>query len=81
MDIKIEENEVIGAVKTTISDKSVEKVGKLEIKKTKADKITTKIGDNTLNPPETDTIWTKTNVIVAIIVGIFTIIGIILKIL
>ena len=76
MDIKIGECEVKGAIKTTVSDVSVGKVGKLDIEKTKTDKITTQIGGGTVEKHRTD-FWTKTNVIVAIVVGIFTIVGIV----
>lgn len=76
MDIRIEENELSGAVNTAISEDSVDKVGKLDVKKNKATEITTKIGSNIAKKHKTD-IWTKTNVIVAIVVGIFVIFGVI----
>ena len=76
MDINIEDNKVNGTIKTTVSDVSVSKLEKLDIKKNRTDKITTKIGNGTIENSKT-VFWTKTNVIVAIIVGIFTIIGIV----
>ena len=76
MNITIEENEIKGAVKTSISDNSVDKVGKLDIKKTKTAEIITKIGTSIDKKQKTDK-WAKTNVIVAIVVGIFVILGVI----
>jgi len=76
MNIKIKENKVGGTVKTSVSENSVNKVGELDIEKNETAEIITKIGNSTIKKHKTD-FWTKTNVIVAIVVGIFTIIGIV----
>lgn len=77
MEVKITDNDArSGSVETVFSEKSINKVKRVEIERNRGNAITTKFGNSIGEKHKTDK-WIKTNVIVAIVVGIFTIIGIV----